>query len=642
MSRNIKDVHVIVDCEFVNCQICNKELKKIDGRHTKKVHKISFVDYKKQFPNTPTITQTQLNKELLFIKKRKDKSKNNINKIKTITCCNKECNKEFEGNINLSNKFSLCPECKTKGIKTQKSKEIHEAQKAGMIKKYGVSNPSNVKEIVEQKQERLKNKIKVNPNYFKPIVAKRQNTNQKIYGDDWENLLNKKSQDALFKKYGVRHALQNPDSLKKFQKTYFQETGYNSPFENPDVTEEIKETNLKKYGVENPMQVPSISKIVGDKIKKSWKDPIIRQRREQSYINNFIPKLLLFLKEKANLEIMEDYQNAHYYHKWKCLKCNYEFKQNWNAIQQGYICPNCRPKAKGRGSKAERKIAKYIEDLDFDIVRDNREFIKPYELDIIIHSQKIAIEYCGLFWHTEKILKDTRKKINDVTKYHLYKLQQCQKQGYKLVTIFEDEWLFKQNIVISRLNQILGVSKSKRIHARKCEIYELTGTAKNEFLEKYHIQGKDNSSIKLGAFYKDILVSVMTFSKGNISKGSKSKKGVWELNRFCSNSNYHSPGIASKLLKYFQRNYKWKEIFSYADQRWSDGNLYYQLGFDLIHVTQPNYWYVDINKLKRLHRFGLRKRLDEPKNITERVLRIAEGYQVIWDCGNLKFSLKNI
>jgi len=37
----------------------------------------------------------------------------------------------------------------------------------------------------------------------------------------------------------------------------------------------------------------------------------------------------------------------------------------------------------------------------------------------------------------------------------------------------------------------------------------------------------------------------------------------------------------------------------------------------------------------------MRKKPDEPRDITERVLRISEGYKVIWDCGNLKFILTN-
>jgi hypothetical protein len=85
----------------------------------------------------------------------------------------------------------------------------------------------------------------------------------------------------------------------------------------------------------------------------------------------------------------------------------------------------------------------------------------------------------------------------------------------------------------------------------------------------------------------------------------------------------------------------WKELYSYADLRWSTGNLYRQLGFNCDEKIRLNYWYIDVNKVKRIHRFTLRKKPDEPKDIPEHVLRIAEGYKIIWDCGSLKFSLLN-
>ena len=173
--------------------------------------------------------------------------------------------------------------------------------------------------------------------------------------------------------------------------------------------------------------------------------------------------------------------------------------------------------------------------------------------------------------------------------------------------------------------------------SRKCKIKEIDSKSKNEFLEKYHLQGSDRSSIKLGSFYENKLVAVMTFSKGSIAKGSKAQEGVWELNRFCTNYEYHIPGIASKLLTHFKRNYEWKEIFSYADRRWSQGDVYYKLGFELEKETAPNYWYV--KGIERIHRFNLRKRPDEPKDIPERVLRAEEGYLRIWDYGHLKFKM---
>ena len=208
--------------------------------------------------------------------------------------------------------------------------------------------------------------------------------------------------------------------------------------------------------------------------------------------------------------------------------------------------------------------------------------------------------------------------------------------NYILISIFEDEWLLKKDIVKERLKHILGVSSLKqKINARQCKIKEITTDIKNSFLDIYHIQGRDSSVIKLGAFYNDELISIMTFSHGNISKGSRTNDKIWELNRFCNNYNYHIPGIASKLLTYFERNYEWEEIFSYADRRWSNGNVYFKLGFELSHITTPNYWYV--KGIGRIHRFSLRKKEDEPKELTEAVLRAAEGYTRIWDCGNLKF-----
>ena len=55
--------------------------------------------------------------------------------------------------------------------------------------------------------------------------------------------------------------------------------------------------------------------------------------------------------------------------------------------------------------------------------------------------------------------------------------------------------------------------------------------------------------------------------------------------------------------------------------------------------TPPNYWYV--KSLKRIHRFSLRKRPDEPKDVSESILRAEEGYVKVWDCGHLKFVMQN-
>jgi len=220
----------------------------------------------------------------------------------------------------------------------------------------------------------------------------------------------------------------------------------------------------------------------------------------------------------------------------------------------------------------------------------------------------------------------------------------CEEKGIRLIHIFEDEWLHKKEIVKSRLKSILNlIPKDNIIYGRKCTIKEINSKTKNIFLEENHIQGKDSSVVKIGAYYNDNLVAVMTFNKGNISrKGNPSNnEDKWELNRFCSLIDHTVIGIADKMLNYFKKNYKWKKIYSYADRRWSDGNLYEKLGFTKIATTGPMYSYVDTTQVQRIHRYNLRKRENEPKDISERELRLKEGYKRIWDCGVLKYELVN-
>lgn len=310
------------------------------------------------------------------------------------------------------------------------------------------------------------------------------------------------------------------------------------------------------------------------------------------------------------------------------MKCGYEFIQIWNAIQQGYSCPKCYPRNQGE-SKFEHEVQNFITSLGLTISKHDRVLIKPKELDIVVHDRKVAIELNGLYFHSDLYIGKF---------YHLDKTILCEKAGYRLIHIFEDEWIYKKDIVKERLKQIFKTSSSTKINARDCNIKIIDTKTKNEFLKKFHLQGPDiGSSVRLGAFYNNELVAVMTFSQSNITKGFRKQAGVWELNRFCSDYKYNIRGIAGKLLKYFQRNFDWIRIFSYADRRWSNGNLYYKLGFKLVGQTDIDYWYV--KGIKRIPRWELRKRPDEPKDIPEHILRVKEGYVKIYGCGNLKFEL---
>lgn len=286
-------------------------------------------------------------------------------------------------------------------------------------------------------------------------------------------------------------------------------------------------------------------------------------------------------------------------------------------------------------SKGQLEVVKYIEDvLGFKCSINNRSVLGGHEIDILINEKEIGIEYNGLFYHSE-----SRGKHKT---YHLDKTKLAESKGVKLIHIFEDEWLYKQDIVKDRLRTILGV-KIDKIFARKCVIREIDSVEKDLFLNNIHIQGTDKSSVRLGAFYNDELVGVMTFSKLRKVLGSKNESdSEYELLRFANKSVI---GLVSKFLKHFITNYNPTKVISYADRRWSpiaDNCVYKKVGFKYIGETKPNYWYSK-NSKTREYRYNYRKDILVSKgydaNKTEFEIMNELGYERIWDCGSFKFEL---
>ncbi len=600
----------------VKCQICDKELNNINSlsRHIGKVHKkdMSGETYYKTF-----LMKTNENICKMYGKVESCKKYTTFKSLKNgfATFCSCSC---FGKDPSTVEKLRI----NNKKTYKEKGQEIKKKIEKTNLKRYGIKDPNQLQCIKDKIKKVNLEKYGVEYNQQnKEVQNKTRQTNLRKRGVECSfscPKIIKKSKKTNLRKRGVEWAAACPEIIEQRKQTYLKKTGYDNPAKNPEVIEKTKKTWIKNLGVDNPS-----------------KSHMIRRKKEETRIKNLYPKVIKYFKT-FNIELLSNYTNSAEKLKLKCLKCSCIFEESIWKFQQGHLCPKCYPRENGT-SIAEKEVYKFIckligkdkvEHNCYSIIK-NPNTSNSLELDIYIPDKQIAIEYNGLYWHSELVLSRFD--------YHLQKTNLCKEKGIYLIHIFEDEWIFKKEIVKSRIKQILKVNDSERIHARKCEIKEIDPKVKNEFLEEFHIQGKDASKIKLGAFHNKELVSVMTFGKGNISKGSKSKEGVWELNRFCSNSNYHIPGIAGKLLSHFKKNYEWKEIFSYADRRWSTGNLYYQLGFELNKITQPNYWY--LKGFERIHRFGLRKTKDEPKDIPEWILRQNEGYTRIWDCGNLKFKL---
>jgi hypothetical protein len=304
------------------------------------------------------------------------------------------------------------------------------------------------------------------------------------------------------------------------------------------------------------------------------------------------------------------------------------FKQTVDSHLRGYGCPLCGDKYK----KTISVIWDLLNDNNVKFEINNNTLLDKKEIDIYIPSKKIAIEYNGLYWHSDKF-----KEKN----YHLDKTEKCEQLGIRLIHIFEDELTHAPDIVKSKIIDILGLTPNK-IFARKTIIKEVSNKESVKFLTKNHLQGHSSASIRIGLFYNEELVSLMTFCKPKKKNGGIN---VYELNRFANKLNTNIIGGASKILKYFIKTYNPIEIISFADKRWSIGNLYVKLGFVIVRINKPDYWYC--KSTKRIHKSFFRKeKLSKKINIVgefkEWDVVSQLGYNRIWDCGKITFQWKKL
>lgn len=202
---------------------------------------------------------------------------------------------------------------------------------------------------------------------------------------------------------------------------------------------------------------------------------------------------------------------------------------------------------------------------------------------------------------------------------------------------FSDELQKTPDLILSKIDN--QQHKNKKIGARTCSVEEISNKEARDFLSKNHLQGAGNNGKIRVALKKDgIILSVMTFSAARYNKHVQ-----WELLRFASLANVTVSGGASKLMSYFRKHYS-GSIVSYADLRYSTGNVYYSLNFKLKNVSVPCYWYVKNGE--RFHRSVFQKHKLPQKlekfdnNKTEIVNMMENDYHRVFDAGCLVFILK--
>lgn len=416
------------------------------------------------------------------------------------------------------------------------------------------------------------------------------------------NVKNKQIQTNL-KKYGVACSLSNSNVRSKIHETNIKKYGVPTPFEAKEIQSKVKKTMQSRYGVDN---VGKLEKVIEARAKTN-----IERYGATSPLHGGQPAI------RAKETMVERYGSEYAFQNPEL------FQKFQNTMEERYQGNPLIFKV----SSPEKEIVELLRDWGVkDIQTSTRKVIKPYELDIYLPEYNIAIEFNGVYWHSELSGGKSRN-------YHLNKHRLCESKGINLIQIFSTEWEQKKQIVINMIKAKLGIG-IQNLHARKMSILPVAKEEEKAFLNLNHIQGYLPSSEAWGLYDKEgKLYQIATFGQSRYNS-----KVTWELIRSATLSGYRVRGGLSKLLSLFKRQYPNESLISYCDKRLFEGTGYTKVGFIAKKDSTPNYFYTkDYKSLfsrVKYQKHRLSKLLENfDPELTEWENMSRNGFDRIWDAG---------
>jgi len=418
---------------------------------------------------------------------------------------------------------------------------------------------------------------------------------------------------------------------KKLAEVNFLKHGVKNSFQRVDVKEKIKKTNLKKHGVEYAQQ--------SKKIREKSKATCLKNYGVEHALKN---KEIL---EKAQVKSQERHGTRFPIQlekfKEKVRKTNLERFGIENFLSSGFVKERIKqtniqkygtPFPIKKFGKTQKEITDWLNSHGFNFKSDY-EILEGKELDCYDPNQKLALEYCGLYWHNEDSPEPRTRS------YHHDKWKRCKEKNIQLLTIFDDEWKNKKEVCKSLILSKLGMFE-KRLYARKCQIKKISKKEMCDFCDLYHLQGANKlSEVCFGLFYQEELVGVIDLGRHH----RKKEKESIVLTRLCFKAGLQVIGGSGKLFKAcieYCKNKNINKIISWSDNRYSSGFIYEMLGFEKVKDLRPDYYYLNIkNPKNRISKQSQSKKNSRcPDGVTELEWANSRGLSRIWDCGKSRWE----
>lgn len=499
------------------------------------------------------------------------------------------------------------------GIITKKIKEGDDIPD-GFIKGMLLSDELKKKRSAKAKETFLKKYGVDNPSKSKEVYDKVRKTNLERYGVECSaqsEVVKEKIKTTNLKKYGVEYSFQAEEVKDKIKATSLERYGVDNPSKSNIIKDRIVESNRKNLGVDYPMQ----SKEVMDKSMVTSLQKYGTEYPNQSEI----------VKQHIRESNIEKYGVEH--PAQSDMVKRQTIITNRERYGVDYTCLIYQGKLVGNDSTYNRSFAKL---LDNSKISYEREFLlQKYSYDFKVGN--VLIEINPTATHNTHFSPYGKCRIGKT--YHKDKSKLAKDNGYHVIHVFD--W--------DDTDKVVRLLKSREtVYARKCVVKVVDYRDTNEYLSSNHLQGTcKGQEIRLGLYYNNQLVSLMSFGKSRFNKNYE-----YELLRYCASHNVI--GGAEKLFKYFADNYKPKSIVSYCDTSKFSGKVYDVLGFKFVKTNSPRkHWYSKKEKRHITDGLLIRQGYDRlfkenhGKGTSNEELILARGYLPVYDCGQSTYIWEN-
>ena len=428
------------------------------------------------------------------------------------------------------------------------------------------------------------------------VQEKLKDTLTQRYGEDYREKMTRKGLATKLKLYGDS----SYNNSEKSKQTCLERYGVDNPMKITSTREKSKQTCLEKYGNEYYLSSDAFLNKKEQYIKKTKQTCLERYGGENCMSNQNI-------KDKVKQTCLEKYGVE-----WNCMRPEAKNSKNYH-------------------SKPNEFFVTLLQNANIDFEREFYLQGKSYDFKI----NNILIEINPSATHNVNWNPYGGKIINNL--YHLEKTNLARKNGYEILNIWD--W--------DDMDKIISFLQPKRkIYARSCILKEIDSKTNNQFIDTYHFQNSCKGQIvRIGLYYLDELVAVMTFGKPRYNK-----KFDWELLRLCYHHKFKIIGGSQKMFNYFINQYKPNNIISYCDNSKFNGNVYQQLGFILKDhkITPSKHWYNCKTKTHITDNFLRQRGFDQlfcmnyGKHTDNQELMLQYGFVEIYDSGQITYEWQKI